>query len=218
MVALSLLLQPLHTGVQAATSTDALTARVNAAKVAVRKMLDNDMEGDASERMILATKPAVLNVPLCNQMFPGKGWAAYLLGDGGMQIATSWRFKDRGDACSNAACTIGVIYRTVGTTKGCGSPSWKSDEEWTVVPLPQAVEKQVQYTLWTTDGRWKIRQLPPPYVSKDTMRAFFVKEIRAMTKVKLASSSNEDSRATKNTQAILAWDQQQLDLIEKLSN
>jgi hypothetical protein len=188
------------------------------AKVALKRMLDSDMLGDASGRMDLAIKPVILDMPRCNQMFPGKGWPAYLLADGGMQIATSWRFENRGDSCSKAACTIGVIYRIIGTTQGCGSPSWKSDQSWAIVSLPQAIERQVRYTLWKTDDAWKINRLPPPYVSKDTMKAFFLDEMRAMTKVQLASPPAEDPRATKNTQVILAWIQQQLDLIEKLPN
>jgi hypothetical protein len=193
------------------------TASAVAPKMTLRHMIDDDMKGDASARLDLATKSTSVNMPLCNQMFTG-GSIAYMLDDGGMQIATSWRFDDDNYPCSDAVCTLGVIYRVVGTSKGCYSPSWKSKEAWYVVPLPQPMERTVKYTFWHINGAWKIKRFPAPYVSKDAMKAFFLDEMKAMTKVQLASPPAEDPRATKNTQVILAWIQQQLDLIEKLPN
>jgi hypothetical protein len=62
-------------------------------KSALRRMIEDDMKGDASARLDLASKSATSDMALCNQLFD-EGSIAYTLDDGGMQIATSWQFDD----------------------------------------------------------------------------------------------------------------------------
>jgi len=180
-------------------------------------MLDEDMMGNADARLDIAAKSATVDMALCNQLFD-KGSIAYMLDDGGMKIATSWQFDDHEYPCSDAACTLGVVFRVVGMSEGCYSPSWKSNESWHVVPLPHPKEIIVQYTLRYVAGSWKIDRFPPPFVSKNTMRRFFEKEIMEMEKVRSKLPANIDPRAIENVDVIIAWGQQQLSIIEKLAD
>jgi hypothetical protein len=179
----------------------------------LRKLIQSDMKGDADERVGLAAKEFKMEVADCNQMLLGS--AAFSLGDGGMVIATSWRFDDYGYPCSGQICTLGVVYRVVGTTKGCGAPTWDSAKEWDIVPLPKAVERTMKYTLWRINGTWKIRRFLPPYVSPEAMKDFYVEAFKQSTSLPPLPAT-ADPRAKKNRELRLDWERRQLDLIERL--
>lgn len=183
--------------------------------IILRDLIESDMNGDADKRVDIAAGGFTLDTPDCNQMMPGS--PAFSLGDGGMEIAASWRFLSGNRTCSRSTCTLTVVYSVVGTTKGCGSPSWKSSIGWEIVPLPKVVERKVSYTFCKIGGAWKIRHFPPLYVSKEAMRGFFLKEISDMKEVKSKLPEGVDPRVMKNADAVMAWDQRQLDLIGNLA-
>jgi len=180
---------------------------------ALRHLIEADMEGDADARLDIAAKSAVVDMALCNQISQ-EGSIAYMLDYGGMQIAASWRFDDGDYPCSESECTLGVVFRVVGSSKGCNIPSWKSDDAWYVVPFTAARYNLIKYRLRKINGYWKIDQFPPPFVSPGAMKAFFDEQL--LRRLSHQAPANADPRAKRNDRITIEWTRRQLDLLAKL--
>lgn len=179
----------------------------------LRTMIESDMSGDPSGRLSLAAPDAVVVVPASRQIERGR--IAFELDTDAIELATSWRLDTSSAKCSSTTCQVHVFFHVVGTTVGSGVPSWDRNSGREIRSLPKGVEQRVQYNFVKVDGVWRIKKLPPPYVSPKVLEAFLRQEIgRAILPTRTVA---EDVRAVKNREVVKAWRQRQLDTLREMS-
>ena len=181
--------------------------------VMLQTMIESDMSGDPSVRHSMATPDAVVVVPSSRQI--DRADVVYDLGADAIEIAKSWQFDTSSAKCSPTACQFHVVYRVIGTTVGSGVPSWNRNRGREIRLLPTVIDRRVQYNLIKIDGAWRLKMLPPPYVSPKILEAFFKRE---MERAALSTPAlGADARAVKNREVVEVWRQRQLDILKSVS-
>jgi hypothetical protein len=177
-----------------------------------RQMIESDLKGDPTARLLLAASNARLIVDTTRQTDNKR--ISFDLDADALEVATAWSVDEVAGQCHSRVCDIFVKYEVVATTVGIGVPSWQQKQGRELRLLDQSVIRTERYRLENKKGRWEISRFFPPYVSPNALRNFFIRE-------KLAVESQEidekaDQRARINSEIVRIWRDRQIETLRQL--